>query len=91
MFDVDEPGLWLPYGRRSVICIHPEDTPEALRAQGVKYVVANGNALPQQSLDGWLRRYDATVAGQYTFHRPGYKPLGPDLYLLRLNEWNPGH
>ena len=91
MFDVDEPGLWLPYGQRSVVCVSPDDSSESLRAQGVKYVVANGNALPQQSLDGWLRRYDASVVGQYTFHRPGYKPLGPDLYLLRLNGWNPGH
>ena len=84
-FDADEPGLWLPYGQRSVVRVSPHDSSEYLRAQGVTYIVANGNALPRQSLDDWLRRYNASVAGQYSFHRPGFKPSAPDLYLLQLN------
>ena len=85
MFDVDEPGLWLPYGQRAVVCVSPDDSPAALRAQGIKYIVVHGNVLPQQNLDRWLKEYDAAVADRYIFPRPGIKSPSPDLYLIRLN------
>jgi hypothetical protein len=85
MYDVDESGIWLPYGRRSVVNISPDDSPDYLRSQAVKYIVINGNVLPRQSLDRWLKQYNATLCSQYTFPRPGIKYPSPDLYLLRLN------
>jgi len=84
-FDVDEPGLWLPFGRRSVVCILPEDSPAYLRAQGIKYLVTYGKALPEEHLSTWLKEYNATVVGQFTFQTPGLKNPNKDLYLIRLN------
>jgi hypothetical protein len=85
MYDVDEPGIWLPFGRRSVVSISPNDSPDYLRAQGIKYLVTYGDVLPQENLDRWLKQYDATLAGRYTFPRPGIKTPSSDLYLIRLN------
>ena len=85
MYDVDEPGLWLPYGRRSVVNITPDDPPELLRAQGIRHVVINGNVLSKPSLDRWLQQYDAALVSSYTFPRPENKSATPDLYLVRLN------
>jgi hypothetical protein len=77
--------LWLPYGRRLVVNISPDDPPEFLRAQGVRHIVMNGNVLSKSALDRWLQQYDATLVGSYTFPRPEYKVATPDLYLVRLN------
>ena len=85
MYDVDEPGIWLPYGRRPVINVSPDDTPGWLRSQGIKYLVINGNVLPEEGLDRWLKQYDATLSGHYTFPHPGIRYPTPDLYLIRLN------
>ena len=85
MYDVDEPGIWLPFGRRSVVEILPDDSPARLRAEGIKYLVTYGKVLPQQNLNRWLKEYDATVVSQYTFPRPGTRTTAADLYLIRLN------
>jgi hypothetical protein len=83
--DVDEPGLWLPYGRRRVECIAPNDSPERLRLFGIRYVVVHLN--PQDgSITNWMEKYEGGLAAQYTFPRPSVKPTTPaDLYLVRLN------
>ncbi len=83
--DVDEPGLWLPYGRRRVECIAPGDSPERLRSLGIRYVVAHLN--PQDgSITNWMAKYHGSLAAQYTFHTPSAKISKPaDLYLVRLN------
>ncbi len=84
-FNLDEPALWLPYGRRRVECIAPGDPPERLRLPGVHYAVVH--LLPAAGgITNWLEKYNGTLAGQYTFPRTsGKKELPVDLYLVRLN------
>jgi hypothetical protein len=83
--DVDEPGLWLPYGRRRVECISPGDSPEQLRAPGLHYVVVH--LYPQDgSITNWLGKYHGTIAGEYTFPNPSATTFTPpELYLVHLN------
>lgn len=83
MYDVDEPGIWLPYGRRAAICVLPDDSADDLRAQGIKHLVVNGNVLRHLNLADWAKQYNATLVDQYTFTRPN--SLTTDLYLFRLN------
>ncbi len=85
MYDVDEPGIWFPYGHRSVFCVSPTDKPEDLRAQGLKYVVMHGNVFPQRLLTQWLEQFNATLVGRYVHPRPGMVNPPTDLYLVRLN------
>jgi hypothetical protein len=81
--DVDEPGLWLPYGRRRVECISSGDSPEQLRALGIHYVVVHPQA---GGIANWMQKYHGILAAQCTFPRPSIKtPAPPDLYLIRLN------
>jgi hypothetical protein len=83
--DVDEPSLWLPYGRRHVECIAPGDSPERLRALGIHYIVAH--LYPQDGgITNWMGKYRGTLVAQYTFPRPSIKTVKPpELYLVRLN------
>ena len=81
--DVDEPSLWLPYGRRRVECIAPGDSPERLRSLGIHYVVVH---LQDGGIAKWMGKYHGTLAAQYTFPRPSIKIAAPpDLFLVRLN------
>ncbi len=83
--DLDEPGIWMPFGRRPVIDVLLTDSPDYLRAQGLKYIVADRNALPEAYLDRWLKQYNATIVGQLIFPNPEIKIPTPDIYLIRLN------
>jgi hypothetical protein len=92
MCDVDEPGIWLPYGRRGVECIAPDDSPARLRALGIHYVVVHGAAVHQQngSITNWMIKFNARLVGCYNFHKPSPWPVfrsppPPDLYLVQLN------
>ena len=83
--DVDEPSLWLPYGRRHVECIAPGDPPESLRSLGIHYVVVH--LYPQEGgITNWLEKYHGTITAQYAFPNPATTTFSPpDLYLVRLN------
>ena len=83
--DVDEPSLWLPYGRRHIECVSPGDPPERLRELGIHYVVVH--LYPQDgSITNWMEKYHGALAGQYTFPNPGTTTFSPpELYLVRLN------
>ena len=83
--DVDEPGLWLPYGHRRVECVSPADSPERLRSLGIRHVVVHLH--PQDgSITNWMEKYHVTLAGQYTFPNPATTTFSPpDLYVVRLN------
>ena len=85
MCDVDELGLWLPYGCRRVECISPDDSPARLRSLGIHYVVVHLHPL-DGSITNWMDKYQGTLAAQYTFPKPSIKTFTPpDLYLVRLN------
>jgi hypothetical protein len=83
--DVDEPALWMPYGRRRVECIVPGDSPGQLRSLGIHYVVVHLH--PQDgSITNWMEKYDGRLAAQYTFPTPSASASKPaDLYIVRLN------
>jgi len=83
--DADEPGLWLPYGRRRVECVSPDDSPERLRGLGIHYVVVH--LYPREgSITNWMEKYHGSLAGQYTFSNPSATTFAPpELYLVRLN------
>jgi hypothetical protein len=83
--DVDEPSLWLPFGRRRVEDISPDDSPEFLRAQGIHYVVVHLN--PQDgNIQNWMEKYHGELAGQCAFPASSNKAIPPlQLYIVRLN------
>jgi hypothetical protein len=83
--DVDEPGLWLPYGHRRIECISPGDSPEFLRSSGIHYVVVHLH--PQDgSISDWMGKHHGILAGQYAFPTPSTQAIPPPkLYLVRLN------
>ena len=86
--DVDEPGIWLPYGQRRVECLLPDDPPERLRSLGIHFVVVDGTAVRQtyRTIEFWMQKYNAIGVGSYTFPRPSQTiSTPPDLYLVRLN------
>ena len=84
-FNLDEPGLWLPFGRRRVECVAPGDSPERLRVLGVHYVVVH--LLPLAgSITDWMEKYHGTLIGQYTFPKISNNgDSSVDLYVVRLN------
>jgi hypothetical protein len=86
--DVDEPGIWLPYGRRRAECISPYDSAKDLRALGIHYVVLNWRAVSEahENLNQWMKRYDVTEVGQYQFSGEHTLIPMPEIYLFRLNE-----
>jgi len=83
--DVDEPGLWLSYGRRHVECISPGDSPEQLRSLGIRYIVVHLN--PQDGgITNWMEKYHAVIAGEYAFPNSSATTFAPpEIYLMRLN------
>jgi hypothetical protein len=82
--DVDEPSLWLPYGRRRVECLTAGDAPEYLRSLGLHFVVVHLH--PQDgSITNWTEKYHGTLAGQFAFPTPATPAVPPtELYLVRL-------
>lgn len=83
--DGDEPDLWLPYGRRRVECLTPEDSPEYLRSLGIHYVVVHLH--PQDgSISNWMAKYHGHLAGQYAFPATAPQATPPvELHVVRLN------
>jgi len=82
-----ETGLWLPFGSRRVERVLADDTPEQLRAQGIRHVLVEGSTLEaqQMTIEQWLQRYDASMVDQLEFLEDPYRPPG-HLYLVRLNQ-----
>jgi hypothetical protein len=51
--DDPETSLWRPFGSRRVVHICSRDTPEQIRAEGIRYALISSNAL-RTSIDEWL-------------------------------------
>ena len=87
----DEPALWLPFGVRRVELILPDDSPEYVRAAGVRYVIISAMVLNQsgKTLAQWLQKYNGSVTAQFTvFGEFISGPPPPDLnlfFVVRLN------
>ena len=88
ILDADEPGIWLPYGRRRVECLLPDDSLARLQSLDIHCVVVDATALRRtgQTLRQWLDKYNASLISQHTFTRQSAETeIPPDLYLVRLN------
>jgi hypothetical protein len=85
-----EPPLWLPLGQRRVERVLAGDTPGQLRAQGIHYVVVEGDELVAEKLtvDQWLDKYDGQLVNQLAFTtEPDHPPHR--VYVVVLKELNP--
>ena len=82
---VAEPGLWQPFGVRQIFRVLPGDTPEQVRQQSLRYLVVDEQALldTKQSMEEWLKIYDAKLVKEEAFTIRWGKPLR-HLYLVRL-------
>lgn len=59
-----EGHLWKPYGTRKVVHISTNQTPDQVRAMGIRCVVVSDKALkdyPEQSLENWLKNWRGEV------------------------------
>jgi hypothetical protein len=75
--------LWLPFGRRRVEIILPDDTPEQLRSAGIQYGVIADEKFLQKNHDTigqWLERNHGMSVWQKSFLENPYDP--PETYYL---------
>jgi hypothetical protein len=88
MTTVDEPGIWLPFGRHRVECLLPDEPSARLRALGIHYAVLNGSTIltTYGGIEKWTAKYNAVLVDQYAFPNSLRQPSDPpDLYIVRLN------
>jgi len=92
VFDHDEPGIWLPWGRHTVRLICPADSPGQLHQENVHYMIIEQSILEHESitLASVLARFNGSVVKTcpgldyqnyqvFPFNQPR-----PSLYLIRL-------
>ncbi len=80
-----EPGMWRPWGHDRVERVLPDDSPEWVRSQGLRYVFVEEIALNEkkETIQQWLAQFNATLVDQMTFTTdPGAPPS--HLYFARL-------
>jgi hypothetical protein len=82
-----EPGLWLPFGRRRVERVLPDDTSGQLQSRGIHYVAVDDLALndADETIEQWMARYDGVLVSQWKFTGDPHAPPHP-FYLVRLRE-----
>jgi hypothetical protein len=80
-----EAGKWVPFGKRRVERVLPDDNPAWLQAQGIHYVLVDSDGLGflNMTIGDWTNRFNATLVAMVEFEqRPG--TMAQD-YLARLN------
>jgi hypothetical protein len=91
--NVDEPGIWLPYGLHQVHWISLDDSPEQLRRDGIRYVVIVQNVFDRMpgGFDGFIAMYNASVLATCLYGADPEEDPSPSrrkqawLYLMKLN------
>jgi hypothetical protein len=81
-----EAGKWVPFGKRRVERVLPDDAPAELQALGIHYVLvdSDGLGLLGITIGDWTNRFDGTLVSTVEFElKPG--TMAQD-YLVRLNE-----
>lgn len=79
-----EPGQWVPFGRRLVVRVLPDDTSSALQARGIHYVLLDEGSLDLQSttIGDWTNQFGAILVDSIEFEAsPGTTTKD---YLVRL-------
>lgn len=78
-FDDPETSLWLPFGARRIVHISRQDTPESLRAKGVRFLLiapARAEWLLRSPFEAWRVRIQGEVIhSQPLTLRAGSEPL----------------
>lgn len=82
--EANEPALWRPWGKRTVVRILPTDQPAAWRAAGVHYIVLESFYLTtiKLGLDEWLAQNRGVVVGDYIRNPKQKDPK--HVYVVRL-------
>ena len=86
-FDEPEAALWRPFGARRILHIVREDSPEQIRAAGIKYALVSavffGQHYPMK-FDDWLTLNRAVVVEKFDLRiHAGREPGG--WWLVRFN------
>ena len=79
-----EPDLWLPFQKRHVIRFLPGDTPDQIRAAGIRYIVIQNDwlGLAKMTMADLLKKFD----GELIYQAEYIDPNGPvRVYLVKLN------
>jgi len=81
----NETELWKPFGTRTVRQVLAGDSPESVRATGVRYVVVDPTAVAESpgGIEGWLERYNAKTVSSSTV-RPEPDAPPQTVYLTEL-------
>jgi hypothetical protein len=86
--DDPEATLWQPFGSRRILHVCCDDTPEAIRQRGIKYVLVSSSIMLQVwnvSLDEWLVRNNGEVVQRLSLElRAGNGPT--DWCLVKLRQ-----
>jgi hypothetical protein len=80
-----EPGQWIPFGRRRVERVLPDDTASQLQAKGIHYVLVDSSGLDllNMTIGDWTNHYGAVLVDSSGLETsPGI--IATD-YLVRLN------
>lgn len=80
-----EPGQWVPFGRRRVERVLLDDTPSQLQAKGIHYVLVDSGGLGyfEMTIGDWANRYDGVLIDSIEVEAsPG---TTAEDYLVRLN------
>ena len=89
-YDDPETSFWKPYGGRCMVHVCLNDTPESLRAAGIRYVWVNGDRLEHSfnvPLNRWLRQFHGRVERTLSLVlRAGQGPV--PWHLVRLLDPN---
>lgn len=85
-----EPGMWQPWGHGRVERILPDDTPEEVRACGLRgiFIEDSGLNAKSETIQQWSQRFGVRVVDQMTFTTDPGAPL-THLYFCRFLERKP--
>jgi hypothetical protein len=82
-FDDPETSLWRPFGSRRIVHVTRSDTPQALRASGIEYILVNATKFDwifDAPLDAWMIRMHAEKVAELSL--PLRSTLGPSRWVL---------
>ena len=86
-FNTPETSLWRPFGSRRVLHIKQNDSPESVRARGIKFIVIDPDALGPRftaTPEELARRYNGEIIQRFAIQLVA-RGRPSDWLLIRLN------
>ena len=83
----NETGLWRPFGSRRILRVARADTPAAVRARGIRFVVVEPDALDAGGVDQWTQRFGGRVTAQVRYR---VEPEAPERVVVLVDLGAPG-